>query len=400
MLLVQQFLQNHTFRELKEKHGVYASFSKSGHKFSLNYDQIEAKESDPLAQECRGLILAFEDCRTLQSEVNSYSFDNIIPGKTKILAYPMQRFFNYGQECAANINWSDPKLSVMEKLDGSLTIVYWDSCINKWCVATRSVPEADILMDNKIYTFRTLFEKSLYDTCGLSFDEYTSKLNRKITYCFELTTPYNRIVVEYKTNRVTLLAARDISYLSELDIYDIDTYGVPIVQKYSINSISDIINFVSSLNPLEHEGVVIKDSNFNRIKVKNAQYVTYSKIKDLCVSPRNCLEIILLNRDDDVMPFLSEEIAKQLLDIKNKLKHLINKYDALYLSIKEKADSIEKGDRKTFALLLKDQNNLWSAPFFQIFDNKVLNFYDFIIKNKNNDDSWSNSFLDKILELL
>ena len=68
MLLVQKYLETHTFGDLAKEHGVYASFSKSGHKFSLNYDQIEAKESDPLAQECRGLILACEDGTSLSSQ--------------------------------------------------------------------------------------------------------------------------------------------------------------------------------------------------------------------------------------------------------------------------------------------------------------------------------------------
>ena len=61
MLLVQKFLETKTFGDLARDHGVYASFSKSGHKFSLNYDQIEARESDPLSQQCRGLILALKE---------------------------------------------------------------------------------------------------------------------------------------------------------------------------------------------------------------------------------------------------------------------------------------------------------------------------------------------------
>ncbi len=165
MLLVQEYLLTHTFQQLAAEHGVYASFSQSGHKFSLNYDQIEAKESNPLAQECRGLILTTGS--VLIGEINEYGKpirDGIIPGETHILAFPMKRCFNHGQGSAANINWSDPNLSVLEKLDGTLCIVYYDSVIDQWCVATRSVPEADIPLDNGLYTFRTLFEKALFDT--------------------------------------------------------------------------------------------------------------------------------------------------------------------------------------------------------------------------------------------
>src|SRR5271169_1119614 len=113
MLLVQKYLETHTFGDLARDHGVYASFSKSGHKFSLNYDQIEAKEADPLAQECRGLILsahgrAFDyQAKEINGRLN---YDHISPGETHVLAYPMKRFFNHGQGSAATIDWADPKL--------------------------------------------------------------------------------------------------------------------------------------------------------------------------------------------------------------------------------------------------------------------------------------------------
>src|SRR5271170_4102940 len=100
MLLVQEFLRTRTFGDLIREHGVYASVSKSGHKFSLNYDQIEAKETDPLAQECRGLILAPVDGKPLYCEITSdgkHHYEDIGPGETTILAYPMKRFFNHGQ---------------------------------------------------------------------------------------------------------------------------------------------------------------------------------------------------------------------------------------------------------------------------------------------------------------
>src|SRR5574338_666430 len=219
-LLVQEYLETHTFGDLAREHGVYASFSKSGHKWSLNYDQIEAKESDPLAQECRGLILALEDgSPVIATGTTGFATrDATCPGKTTILAYPMKRFFNYGQGAAAEINWSDPGLAVLEKLDGTLCIVYYDKFTDQWCVATRSVPEADLLMDNGIYTFRTLFEKALYDTTGgLPFEQFAAILDKNITYSFELTTPYNRIVVAYPECRITLLAARKLSSLKEVD---------------------------------------------------------------------------------------------------------------------------------------------------------------------------------------
>lgn len=406
MLLVQQYLETHTLGDLVRDHGVYASFSKSGHKFSLNYDQIEAKESDPLAQECRGLILSLTDGQHIVGVTDASgrtNRDHVILGPTKILAYPMKRFFNHGQGSAAEINWSDPNLAVLEKLDGTLCIVYWDNWTSKWCVATRSVPEADMLMDNGIYTFRTLFEKAVTDTTGYEFDVFTRYLEKSYTYCFELTTPYNRIVVEYKNNGVTLLAVRGLCTLQELDfkhpVIDLLPTSLPLVQAHTYTTVQELVDWVSTLNPMEHEGVVVRDGNFNRIKVKNAAYVAYNKVRDaLATSPRNMVELILLEKDDDVVPMLPEEIVKNLQKIKVGLQAAIRRHDDAYHFAKDAADMINPGDKKTFAILVTKNKDLWTAPFFNMFDGKSANMRDFI-KKSCKDGSWGNSFLDKMLEL-
>lgn len=414
-LLVQEFLETHSFKELQEQHGVYASFSKSGHKFSLNYDQIEAKESDPLAQECRGLILSAPDGHTftpIQSE-GRMKYDHITPGVTKVLAYPMNRFFNYGQGSAAEVNWADPNLAILEKLDGTLCIVYHDPFTAKWCVATRSVPEADIPLDNGLFTFKTLFEKAFLETVGSSFEDFSVSLDKNFTYCFELTTPYNRIVVEYKNNGVTLLAVRSmLTYLEMIPTTSILTEclkNVPIVQAHTYTSVNDLLEWVSSLNPMEHEGVVVRDSHFNRIKVKNAAYVAHNKLRDtLGTSERNCLELILLEKDDDVISMLPEEIVNNLKNIKENLKVTVRIYDHTYDIISSLADiemlsasGVAKADKRTFAITLNKMAptlKIWSAPFFQRFDGKNSGMKDFINKNKK-DGTWSDSFLDKILDI-
>jgi hypothetical protein len=400
MLLVQKYLENHSFGDLAREHGVYASFSKSGHKFSLNYDQIEAKESNPLAQECRGLVLALEDGRPIFADMTSGkpNRDNMIPCNTTILAYPMNRFFNHGQGSAANIDWSDPNLAILEKLDGTLCIVYYDPFTYKWCVATRSVPEADLFMDNGVFTFRTLFEKACQDTLGYAFEQLTEKLDARFTYCFELTTPYNRIVVNYPHNRITLLAARNLDTLQEVNPRELQL-DVPVVEAHTYTTVSELLDWVSSLNPMEHEGVVVRDANFNRIKVKNAAYVAYNKVRDaLGTSERNCMELILAEKDDDVIPMLPEEIVKNLLKIKLGLQVALKLYDDHYVAVKAEADSVNLGDKKTFAILVTQNKNMWHAPFFQMFSGKAQNMKDFIAKSRK-DGTWGDSFLDKILEL-
>ncbi len=396
-LLVQEFLTNHSFSDLESEHGVYVSVSKNNRKISLNYDHIETKESDVLSWDCRGLILSKIDFSEFNMLPDNKIDKNIIIGDTQIIAFGLRRFFNYGQG-STNINWNDSSLQIVEKLDGTLCILHMDPFTKKWNVATRSVAEADLLMDNGIFTFRTLFEKALKDTCGQTFEEYTSKLDSKITYCFELTTPYNQIVVNYPDNRITLLAARNVLSLDELDISKIETYGVPIIQSYKYNSINDLLSWVSSRNPMKYEGVVVKDSNFNRVKIKNAGYVAFNRIKDsVSKSPRTCLELILSEKEDDAISFLPEEIVKNLLKLKSNVQNLIKEHDQIYNSISH----IE--DKKSFALKLQElakEKNIWVTPLFQIFNKKAVNMHDFINKNKTLSGSWHNSFLDKILEFI
>lgn len=403
MLLVQKFLENKSLGDLAKEHGVYASFSKSRHKWSLNYDQIEVRDDDLLSQECRGLILSCEDGQVLTPKDGSH--DHIIPGKTKVIAYPMRRFFNYGQGASANIDWNDPNLSILEKMDGTLCIVYYDPFTDQWCVATRSVPEADMVMDNGLYTFRTLFEKALQATiassnyAGLSFQEWTAMLNKEITYCYELTTPLNRIVVSYPDYRITLIAARMTSIFQELLIETIPTFGVPCVRSYQRMSVNELVEWVSALNPMDNEGVVVRDDQFNRIKVKNPSYVLYSKARDsLGHSQRNCLEIILLGKEDDLIPYLPEEIVNNILKIKSGLQELIGYYDEFYKTAYIGAQSVCPNDKKTFALIIKGKT-AWTAPFFQIWDGKCLDMRGFIEKNKVNS-TFSDSFLDRILSLI
>lgn len=320
----------------------------------------------------------------------------------------------------------------------SLIIVYHDIFTKQWCAATRAVPEADLLMDNGIFTFRTLFEKALKETCGKSFDEYANGLNKNITYCFELTTPYNRIVCDYKDSRVTLLAARNNTTFKEFILSDLwskkwlskddclnsyfvsdkdkeyiktvdddksclidvpyDLNGVPFVRTYTYTSVNELINLVGSFNPMEHEGVVVIDSNFNRIKLKNPAYVAFNRARDvLGSSERNCVEIILQEKDDDVLPYLPEEIANNLKKIKINVNKLFHDYNNKYFEIKKKADEISLNDKKEFAILITKEIS-WTAPFFQIFSGKADNMHDFILKNKK-EGTWSNSFLDKILEI-
>jgi preprotein translocase subunit SecD len=149
---------------------------------------------------------------------------------------------------------------------------------------------------------------------------------------------------------------------------------------------------------MEHEGVVVKQGE-NRIKVKNAAYVAYNRVREtLGASERNVMELILSEKDDDVVPFLPEEIVKNLVKLKAGVQVAIKQHDDNYQVALAEANKILPGDKKTFAILVTKNKELWSSPFFSMFDGKADNMKDFIQKNRK-DGTWANGFLDKFLDL-
>jgi hypothetical protein len=106
--------------ELFERHRVHVKPHNG--KVSLIYDQIEASPADPVACQCRGMVLR--------------------EGTWDLLAYPFDRFFNYGQPEAEGLNLETS--AFQEKLDGTLIIAYWDDRDSRWHTATRSLTEAHL----------------------------------------------------------------------------------------------------------------------------------------------------------------------------------------------------------------------------------------------------------------
>lgn len=391
MLNVQTYLLTHTLTELAEEHGVYARFSvKNPHKFTLNYDQLEAKDADPISQECRGLILrtnkVFNDPSLAHPELQT------VIGDTRVLALPMRRFFNYGQGSAATVDFDHPDTRFCEKLDGTLCILYWDRDLMEWCVGTRSVPDADLPMDGfGNQTFSDLFWKAFNASGGdISALDYARGLH---TFCFELCTPDNQIVVRYSDYKVYLLAAREIAtgdeMLPETWAEQIHVSPAP---TYRFGNTAEMLDFVSSRNPSAHEGIVVCDPNFNRVKVKNAGYLALNKIKDsVAKSPRAVLEIILLGTEDDVLPLVGQNIQDFIAVTKANLQKFLKDMDEEYARL-------YSPDRKTFALAVQaGSGNM--GPHMARWGGRCSSTHGWILSMKK-DGAWSDGFLDSLFGMI
>jgi len=361
-LEILNYLKHNSVKSL-EQYGVYAKWSSlNKNKFSLNYDQIEAKDDDWISQHCRGLVL-----EQVFGEVGQ-------AGEYRVLARPFYRFFNFGQPSAAQIDWASAKYH--EKLDGTLCILYFDHTLDKWCVATRSVPDADI--ENNGVTFSELFWRH--------FNYSTDSLDKGVTYLFELCGPDNRIVVGYENWEVYLLGTFYNSTCEEIGV----EHSFPSPKMYPFLGIDDAIKFVNDMPGAEFEGCIVCDKNKNRIKIKNKQYLYIAKIISGMDTDRQMMSSVLQNTFDDIVPYLAEYKVKKLNNMKELLSRKIHQLDMFI-------DSLDRAcERKDIAIRVSDSPfKSWMSAIMDVWSGRYNNVIDWIHNKGGNPPK--QSFVDFVL---
>lgn len=303
----------------------------------LNYCQIESPKDCDLTKQCRGLIVDMDD-------------------NWKIVAYSYDRFFNVGEGHAAEIDWKTAK--VYEKLDGSLiTMYHYDG---KWRVSTRGNPgAAGPVYGTEGKTFADLFWQA-FEASGYELPT----VNNQWCFMFELMTPENRIVVHHTDYRVVLHGARNRVTLDELDPEVIAAkYGWECVKTYDASSIEEIQQLAKGLKGHETEGFVVRDANFNRVKIKLESYVHLHHLRST-LSPKNMLGLVMTNEGSEFLSYFPE--YKEDYDLlEDKFLTLCREVDSVYAKFK----NIE--DQKEFALAVKDHP--LSAAMFSTRAGKVEN---------------------------
>lgn len=298
----------------------------------LKYNQISSPFQEPLVRECRGLILDEDD----NWRPVSRAFD---------------KFFNHGEQLATDIDWSTAR--VQEKVDGSLCTLYRYG--GEWHVATTGTPDASGPVEGNAFTFADLFWKTLGD--------FKERVSPNRVYMFELTSPFNRVVVAHAESRLTLLGVRNMDTLQE----EPPGEGFPCVQSFPLQSFDDIAKSFETMEPLRQEGYVVVDGNFNRVKVKHPGYVAIHHLKgEQGPSLKRMLEIArsgegaeLLTHFPEWTPVYEEANAK--------LSALQTELETAYKQIT--ADIGPSGTQKDFAMRAVKTRN--SGALFSLRAGKV-----------------------------
>lgn len=328
-LAIQEFLRNFKqsesyqegfteFETLKagycinsKQHPVYPNL------WQFKYDQIESPMGLQICQEARGLILDAN---------NDWA----------VVAWPFHKFFNYGEGHAAAIDWSSAK--IQEKLDGSLIILYHYNGF--WQVATTGMPDAGGEVNGFNFTFAELFWEIWWFTMNYDLEH----LPTHATYMFELTSMYNRVVVRHSESHLTLIGCRNNLTGQEISIGpgSIHALYFDCAEEYPLSSLEDIQATFPTMDPMQQEGYVVVDKNFNRIKVKCPAYVAIHHLRD-GFGPKRMLEIVRQSEQSEFLTYYPE-----YLPMFNEIKA---KYDQLVTEITDKYFTIQHiENQKEFAL--------------------------------------------------
>lgn len=256
---------------------------------------IDTPMSERICQECRGIIL---------DESKNWS----------IVSYTYDKFFNHYEGFAAEIDWSTAK--VMEKLDGSLMQVFWYD--NTWNVASSGLPDAVGQVNDFGFTFKELFWQT-WKNLGYDFPK-----DKNCCYAFELITKYNRIVCQYSEPRIVLHGVRDLTTLHELEPEPVAlANGWQVVRSFPLQTLKDVIEVAKTLDPLQNEGYVVKDSTYNRAKIKSPAYLALAHMKD-GFSSKRMVELVRLNEGSEFLGYFPE-FTDLYNEVKSKYEDLVTK---------------------------------------------------------------------------
>jgi hypothetical protein len=301
MIELQQYLQKHSLEKLIAEYSIKAvEHRKYPSLVSLKYSQIESPMGEKIVQQCRGIVL---------DRSNNWS----------IVSYPYDKFFNYGEGHAATIDWSTAK--VYEKLDGSLMTLYFHD--NQWQVQSSGTPDAAGEVSGFGFSFADLFWR-VWQELGYQLPDDPSQC-----FMFELITKYNRVVVQPKQNQLILHGARHLHSRVESDPQPwSDRYGWELVTTYPLTDWNGVVAAAKELNPMDSEGYIVCDQQFNRVKVKSPQYVAIAHLRE-GFSSRRMLEIITANEGEEFLTYFPEW-TELYQEIKGLYQKLVDEIEAEY----------------------------------------------------------------------
>lgn len=301
MLKIQEFILAHdNWRELLADAPYNLKISEDDGYVLFKYNQIASDFNEEICKEARGLILDTQD-------------------NFRVVRYAFKKFFNVDESFAARLDWDTAVAT--EKIDGSIMSVWFAR--GKWHLSTNGTINAFKAELNGVGPYKTfgeLFESVL----PLSrFSEFSNILAHQC-YTFELVSPYNKVVIDYPETKVYLLSIRNMNTLVEHPLDEVaefaNRFNFTMPQFYYMNDEAGFRRLVEQM-PEGHEGIVVRDENGERVKIKTLLYFEMHRAKNNGVITLE--RIVDLIRANDHYEFLSyfPEYQPVFDDVKRQIDH-------------------------------------------------------------------------------
>lgn len=375
---VLKFINNNkeNWKELLSKAPYYITIKEDEPYYLLKYNQLDSDNGYEIVRECRGCIIRYD-----------MSKDEYI-----CVCRPFDRFFNYNDPYAAEIDWKTAK--VREKIDGSL-IKFWCDTYGLWHMSTNGSIDAfkAEISDNPYgLTFGNIVERAL----GCNWLSFCRELNPEYTYMFEVISPDTRVTVPYEYDGLYYLGQRHRGTMIEEYNYDPvwRNFGICEPRVYHLKSLDDCISLVDEFTK-DEEGVVVSDDNFNRIKVKSPEYLIAAHCANNGkLGLRTAIRLIRENKVDDFLAYAPMHRVKMEL-IVSAYEDMIAELIASFAEVKHlcwmsKKDFVEM-------LNLRDLTKLGYNYSLWKYEHRELRFKDYL--NRMTEKSIMRYIKDKVKEI-
>ncbi|MDR0444012.1 MAG: hypothetical protein LBH44_11470 [Treponema sp.] len=327
----------------------------------FKYSQFESDFTNPIVRCCRGSVYDFRE-----------------DGTIKPYLMPFFKFTNYGENGADPIDWNNT-LYVRDKLDGSLLKLLKEKDGNDLWTTNGSfdigveVPELFPAPTDENqsppYTFASLRDYALR-----GHEKEIERLPVMWTFMFELTSPYNKIIVPYRETKLILLGCRDPQGQEHTPEWAVENFGMTFATPkiYPLKNIDEVIALCKSIDTNDREGVVVQDGNFNRIKIKTDHYrsLFFLKGEDHFSNERIFMAIKQGSIDDalaawpEIRP-KTEEIIAEWVGFRNNVANLCEKAAAHYNQCKQDCTDNPKEAKKRYAMFVLTQYKPISSFLFE-----------------------------------
>ena len=309
-----EFIQNHPndWEEKLSSDPYNLKISRDGPYVMFKYNQLSSDFSNPIVREARGIIFRENNWKCVRR-----AFD---------------KFFNYGEPNAAEIDWNTAK--VQTKIDGSLVSAWFDN--RKWHYSTNGTIDAykALTGDIKLPTFGDVLEEAFRNNGSSKKEIFEHCASKNVCYTFELVSPQTRVVIPYEKPDLYFIGCRTMK--TERDTKDsIISSFFKTPKEYDFHSAQDVVDAAKEL-PWNEEGYVVVDSNFNRIKIKSpAWLVAHYARSNNSISKESLIQVILDGEQEEFLVY-ANDYREELESVEQEMKDFVKDLNDAAREMKKK----------------------------------------------------------------